>query len=917
MATIDDYTQDSTTTGRLQEGGQISAKFEQGGDSDWFRITLAANSYYTFQLAATALTDGAGSFGLYLSQPGGGMLSPVWSNMSAKGMTGMFKSSVAGDYFISAANYTYSATMPYSYTLSAGAAVADDAGDTEQTAGRIALRQAVSGIFEGPGDVDAYKVTLEKGVTYTARQGYDAGSTYSMSVSVADSGGQAVAAYLSGNSYSFTAAASGDYYFLASGGNYSGTASPYTLTVEAAVDDRSAGIAGAGALRVGASTKGQLEVAGDKDWYAVTLSAGQVYWLTAKPDHSVPGGNYSYGYAQLQLFDSSGKLLAAETGASGDTVLQYVPTRTGTYYFEVGASPSSVMTGSYLAHAAVGVQDDYGNDRAGARQVAVGSTTSGKLELASDIDMFKFSVKAGSTYLFELKAQNNVGSPYLQLAGQDAGGSSSGLVSYSKPGVTDYRIYTASYTGDYFLAVDNTSSAGTAGYTLQVSEPAGDDFAAGTATTAALATGARLAGSLDYLGDTDWIRVSMVAGNKYAFVLGGRNSGDGTLDTGNGQAGLALVSGPNGSYYHGMTSLGGLSTPGYSFSCELSGDYYLSVASSSYYSGGVTGTYTVSAYNISGDTAMPAMVSFAPASGGAGASLTGNITLAFNDLMRGGEGSIRLVDALGNAVETFYMTGSSDRVRIAGNTVTLDPAANLQPGTKYTLEIPAGALLDYAGNKFLADSVYNFTTVDTVAQGGSGNDLLSGIGTNVRLSGGDGIDTVVYGSGWANYTVSVGAAESKVLYRYGGTVGTGDSLTGVERLQFSDRSIALDADGHGGQAYRMYQAAFNRAPDKAGLGFWMSHLDNGMSLRTVAKAFLDSAEFQSSYGALGNEAFVNNLYANVLHRAGEAAGVAHWVDKLEHGTARADVLMGFSESAENSAEILKVIGNGFEYTPYG
>ncbi|MNR66180.1 hypothetical protein D3C85_1895440 [compost metagenome] len=55
----------------------------------------------------------------------------------------------------------------------------------------------------------------------------------------------------------------------------------------------------------------------------------------------------------------------------------------------------------------------------------------------------------------------------------------------------------------------------------------------------------------------------------------------------------------------------------------------------------------------------------------------------------------------------------------------------------------------------------------------------------------------------------------------------------------------------------------------------------------------------------------------MLHRAGEAAGVAHWVDKLEHGTARADVLMGFSESAENRVEILKVIGNGFEYTPYG
>jgi hypothetical protein len=34
-------------------------------------------------------------------------------------------------------------------------------------------------------------------------------------------------------------------------------------------------------------------------------------------------------------------------------------------------------------------------------------------------------------------------------------------------------------------------------------------------------------------------------------------------------------------------------------------------------------------------------------------------------------------------------------------------------------------------------------------------------------------------------------------------------------------------------------------------------------------------------------------------------------------TSRAQVLMQFSESAENQAAVLKIIGNGFEYTPYG
>ena len=48
-----------------------------------------------------------------------------------------------------------------------------------------------------------------------------------------------------------------------------------------------------------------------------------------------------------------------------------------------------------------------------------------------------------------------------------------------------------------------------------------------------------------------------------------------------------------------------------------------------------------------------------------------------------------------------------------------------------------------------------------------------------------------------------------------------------ERLTFSDANIALDIDGNAGQAHRIYKAAFDRAPDLGGLGFWINTLDNG------------------------------------------------------------------------------------------
>ncbi|KQW87758.1 hypothetical protein ASC94_24920 [Massilia sp. Root418] len=913
MALTDDYASDKTTSGYIQAGGQTSATFEQSRDADWFRVTLAANTYYTFQLEATGLAVSPAYLSLDLYSSQGSYFSSAASSYTSSGITSTFKSVAAGDYYISAGMSYYSGTASQAYTVKSSAGVADAVGDTMQTASAMVLGVQQSGVFEGPSDIDVYKLTLEQGVSYSVKQSWvTAGGSYT-SLNVTNASGQSVS-LSSGSSdgYTFSAAASGVYYISTRGGSNSGEAPKYNLLAAAAADDYKAAVAGAGALVVGGSTKGRLEVGGDRDWYAVTLKADSVYWFTAKADPASTGTGYSSGNAQLKVLDSAGQVMASINGSNNQAVLQFIPTKAGTYYFEVGDGYGT--TGNYVASASIGQRDDYGNTMATAASVAVGTAVRGKLELSNDADMFKVAVTAGSTYVVELTADNSVNSPDLSLSGQTASGSYGSLVSYSKAGAAEYRVFTANATGDFYLTVANSNSYGTSGYTLNVSTPAVDDAAASTGTTRLLSTGTKLFGALDYIGDVDWIKVKLAAGNKYAFVLEGQANGQGTLDLAN--VGLSMAAGPTG-YYYGLNSMSGIAGKGYTFTAETSGDYYLAVSPGTYSTTAGTGTYALNAYNLSGDTALPALVSFAPGNGSTGASLTGNITLTFNEMVRIGDGNIRLIDSIGNVVESFYSYGSDARLQINGNVVTINPTANLQASTKYTLEIPAGSLLDYAGNKFLADSVYNFTTLNTVAQGGSGNDLLTGIGTNVRLAGGDGIDTVVYGSSWGSYTISVGATETKVWYRSGGSVGTGDVLSGVERLQFSDRNVALDVDGHGGQAYRLYQAAFNRAPDKAGLGFWMSHLDNDMTLSSVAQAFLESTEFQVRYGTLSNEAFVNSLYTNVLHRAGEAAGVAHWVGKLEQGVARADVLMGFSESGENATEILKVIGNGFEYTPYG
>ena len=58
------------------------------------------------------------------------------------------------------------------------------------------------------------------------------------------------------------------------------------------------------------------------------------------------------------------------------------------------------------------------------------------------------------------------------------------------------------------------------------------------------------------------------------------------------------------------------------------------------------------------------------------------------------------------------------------------------------------------------------------------------------------------------------------------------------------------------------------------------------------------------------------MYNNVLHRNGAANEVAGWVDGLNNGLSRAEVLRGFSESTENVANLAPIIGNGVAYTQF-
>jgi hypothetical protein len=200
----------------------------------------------------------------------------------------------------------------------------------------------------------------------------------------------------------------------------------------------------------------------------------------------------------------------------------------------------------------------------------------------------------------------------------------------------------------------------------------------------------------------------------------------------------------------------------------------------------------------------------------------------------------------------------------------------------------------------------------TPAQPGTAGNNVMAAGSGALLDGKDGVDMVVFGGQRAGYTVTKDGAGVAVV---DAASGIKTLLANVERLQFSDQTVALDVNGNAGEAYRLYQAALNRTPDKTGLSFWINAMDEGHSLQEVAASFVGSREFAEKYGANTSDAdYVGALYQNVLHRAPDAAGYDFWLQAL-HDTSRAQVLTDFSESQENQVQIIGAIQNGIDYTP--
>ena len=180
---------------------------------------------------------------------------------------------------------------------------------------------SVRGEIESPGDLDWFAVTLTAGATYQIDlKGSGTGDgtlwdTYLAWVydesgspiagTEADDGGEGV-----NSRVEFTPTARGTYYVAAgASGSETGT---YTLSVMDLTDDYSATRRTTGAVDVDGSVTGEIDYRGDRDWFAVNLTAGTTYRIDLKGLRTGDGTLYDpYLYG---IYDRNGNRLAGTDG---------------------------------------------------------------------------------------------------------------------------------------------------------------------------------------------------------------------------------------------------------------------------------------------------------------------------------------------------------------------------------------------------------------------------------------------------------------------------------------------------------------------------------------------------------------------------------------------------------------------------
>ena len=180
----------------------------------------------------------------------------------------------------------------------------------------------------------------------------------------------------------------------------------YEVSLRQVTDDYPATTATTGEVMVGGTATGEIEQAGDADWFKVeNLEAGKAYLVDLMGAQTGDGTLRDPYLAGIH--NSSGTRISGtannDSGAGTNSRVRFTPASDGTYY--VAARGAGNRIGTYTL-AVTQQPDDYDATSTGtAGTVAVGGTATGVIEAEGDLDWFEVTLEANKTYRFDAKGK--------------------------------------------------------------------------------------------------------------------------------------------------------------------------------------------------------------------------------------------------------------------------------------------------------------------------------------------------------------------------------------------------------------------------------------------------------------------------------------------------------------------------------
>ena len=419
----------------------------------------------------------------------------------------------------------------------------DDFTSDISTAGEVAVGASVEGVVGTAGDRDWFKVSLVAGKTYRIDlEGVNTGAgtladpylrgIYDSKANLLDDTTDNDGGWRNNSRILFTVDESGFHYVSA--GAHEDLTGTYRLSVTELPDDFTARTDTVGRVVVGGSTTGDIQYAGDHDWFAVDLVGGKTYEITLRGE-SIDNGTPLHDPYLAGVHNAEGDLIPRTTadwfGGGTDAALTYRAAATGTHFVAASGRPGiGAVTGTYR----LGVREISDRYTAGtdtAAVVPVGGSTQGVVDHVDDRDWFAVELSAERTYRIDLviPPDGRIWSRYpeLRLGAYDKDGNAIEDASVDVVGYGSQMVLTASNSARHFVEVKPVEGQVLLfilGRKYQLSatditQGVPDPHTAGTDTAGRVVVDNTVTGDINHQGDRDWFAVELVAGRTYRIDL--------------------------------------------------------------------------------------------------------------------------------------------------------------------------------------------------------------------------------------------------------------------------------------------------------------------------------------------------------------------------------------------------------------